>query len=331
MNVFLTGATGLLGINTTNALLAHGHRVLALARDPEKAARVLPKEERVSIISGDIENTDSWISRLAEADALIHGAAYFRESFGPGDHAAKLVRLNVELPVQLTQAADRAGVKKILMVSSSLVVPPDPRGVPSDESHAPQTPVPQSDYAQSKVRMEGALQEIAPPLKGILIIVRPGWMFGPNDYAPTSAGQLVRDLVQKGSVQLVGGTPLGIADARDVADGMVRALEQSESSTIYNLAGNPLRAIDALHEVAKQVGKATVQQIPMPVALALSALMEPFCRWRNIANPIPRIGLLTLSQGVTVSSAKAERELGVKFRSFTETARDTVAFVRAAL
>jgi dihydroflavonol-4-reductase len=67
------------------------------------------------------------------------------------------------------------------------------------------------------------------------------------------------------------------------------------------------------------------------LALALSALLEAPTRWRGVPNPIPRLGVLTLSRGVSISSERAQRELGVSFRPFSETARDTVAFFRQTL
>jgi len=331
MKVFLTGSTGLLGSNTVHALLAHGHEVMALARDSAKAKRVLPSDPRVCVVPGDIEAADSWLDRLAEADALVHAAAYFREYFGRGDHDPKLRALNVELPVRLAEAADRVGVQKVIMVSSSGAVGARPDGSPADETDEPRSAVPENAYFASKVEMERALAALAPGLGYPLIVVRPGWMFGPNDHAPTAAGHLTRELLEKGSVQMVVGKPVHIADARDVAEGIVLALERAPGSGTYNLAGNPLRAIDALGEIARAAGRGKVQQVPLPAALLLSSILEPITRLRGVPNPIPRLGLLTLSRTVAVSSEKAKRELGVRFRPFPETARDTVAFFRTSM
>jgi dihydroflavonol-4-reductase len=327
MRVFLTGSTGLLGVNTVHALLARGHEVLALARDPDKARRVLPADKRVCVVPGDVEAPDAWLGRLADADALIHAAAYFREYYGRGDHAAKLRTINVELPARLARACDEFGLTKSIMVSSSGVVTARPDGRPSDETGAPASSVPGNAYFESKAEMERDLARLAPDLAHVMVVARPGWMFGPNDTAPTSAGQLVKDLLRQRSVQLIGGPPMGIADARDVAEGMVLALEKADRPGVYNLAGNPLPAIDALREVARQAGPGhRVQQVPLPAAFMLSAVLEAFSRARGVPNPIPRMGLLTLSRGVLISSEKAERELGVRFRPFAETARDTVAY-----
>ncbi|MBC8139333.1 MAG: NAD-dependent epimerase/dehydratase family protein [Fibrella sp.] len=330
MNVFLTGGTGLLGINTVNELLKRGHDVVAVVRDVQKARRVLPTTERISLIEGDMENADGWISRLEGTDALIHAAAYFREAFGVGDHAAKLEALNVKLPVRLAKAASEYGLRKTILISSSGVVYPRADGSPSDETDTPRNNVPENAYFESKVRMEEALKQIAPQLNNTLILIRPGWMFGPNDHAPTAAGQLVINLLRDGSLQLTGGTPTHTADARDVANGIVSAMETVDGFEIFNVAGNPLTAIETMKIVAREAGNGKVQEVPIGAALFLSALLEPISRWQKKPNPIPRIGVLTLHRGVPVSSEKAKRQLGVSFRPFEETARDTIPFIRTA-
>ena len=198
---------------------------------------------------------------------------------------------------------------------------------PTDETLPPQSNVPENAYFVSKVQMENALRDLAPQLSNTLLVVRPGWMFGPNDFAPTGAGELVLKLLQTGAAQLVGGSPTHIADARDVAFGIVSALETVEGYAVFNLAGNPLNGVQALQVVAQETG-GKVQQIPLPAALFLSGLLEPVSRLRRKPNPIPRVGLLTLSRGVAISSEKAQKELGVTFRPFDQTARDTVAFFR---
>jgi dihydroflavonol-4-reductase len=327
MHVFLTGATGLLGINTTAVLLARGHTVTALVRDRAKAERVLPRDGRIRILLGDMAQPDEWLGALRGFDALIHTAAYFREAFGRGDHAAKLEAWNVALPVRLAQAASDFGLQKTIIISSSGVVAKHPNGGPTDETLPPQTAVPENAYFVSKVRMENALRDLAPRLKNSLILIRPGWMYGPNDYAPTNAGELVRQLIHKGSVQMVSGAPVNTVDARDVAAGIVAALEKADGYEIFHIAGAPRTAVDTLRLIAKETG-GKVQEVPLPAALFLSRVLEPISRLQNKPNPVPRIGLLTLSRGVAVSSEKAVQQLGVRFRPFEDTARDTAAFFR---
>jgi len=327
LTVFLTGATGLLGINTVEALLKRGYHVLALARNAEKAAKVLPKDPRVQIVAGDLANSETWIPRLAEADVLIHGAAYFWESFHRGDHADLLKSYNVDLPVRLVKAAAEFGLQRSVIVSSSGVYSGRPDGLASDEDAPADGQLQESGYQQSKVAMDRALAKLSLPASHGMIIVRPGWMFGPNDFNPTGAGQVILDMQKMRLYQFVKGTPFGIVDARDVAEGIARLVEHPDPSPIYNMAGQNMTAWDALSTIAKLDGTVRMQSVPMGIALTMSSLLEFVTGIIGQRNPIPREGLLVVTKGVLVDSSRAERELGLGFRPFVETARDSLAFI----
>jgi len=83
MQAFVTGATGLLGSNLIQALLAQGHEVRGLVRSKEKAQRVFPGQ-KVDFVSGDMSSVAGFASGLAGCDVLFHTAAYFREYYQQG-------------------------------------------------------------------------------------------------------------------------------------------------------------------------------------------------------------------------------------------------------
>jgi len=70
MDVFVTGATGLIGRSLVRALLARGDAVTALSRNP--SARVPPG---VKLLAGDPGSPGPWQDALARADACLHLAA----------------------------------------------------------------------------------------------------------------------------------------------------------------------------------------------------------------------------------------------------------------
>src|SRR3954471_17132145 len=73
MRVFLTGGTGYVGSAVLEALVRHGHHVVALVRSPEGAARVQARGAHP--ILGDLHNAASWRTAAAAADGAIHAAA----------------------------------------------------------------------------------------------------------------------------------------------------------------------------------------------------------------------------------------------------------------
>lgn len=70
MNAFVTGATGLLGVNLIRALRWEGHRVTALVPEGAEA----PSDPAVQVVHGSTERPSRWLSALDRADVLFHAA-----------------------------------------------------------------------------------------------------------------------------------------------------------------------------------------------------------------------------------------------------------------
>ena len=68
MQVFLTGATGFIGSAVLDAMIKGGHRVTALARDPEKAERLLAKG--ATPIIGELGLPKTYVDAVKSADVL---------------------------------------------------------------------------------------------------------------------------------------------------------------------------------------------------------------------------------------------------------------------
>jgi NAD(P)-dependent dehydrogenase (short-subunit alcohol dehydrogenase family) len=70
MNVFIVGATGYIGSGVTRRVLNAGHRVTALARSEEPAAR-LPAGD-VQVVRGAVEDPFAVEKGMEHADAAIY-------------------------------------------------------------------------------------------------------------------------------------------------------------------------------------------------------------------------------------------------------------------
>ena len=328
MKAFVTGATGLLGNNLVRALHAAGHSVRALVRSPEKAARVLG-DSGAEVVAGDMEDVAAFAPALDGCDVVFHTAAYFREYYGPGDHWPKLEKINVQGTLALAESARARGVRRLLDTSSSGVIGLKPGGEPGDES-TPPAPVARTNlYFKSKVMAEERLRAWSRTSGTETLSILPGWMFGPHDAGPTGAGQLVNDfLARKIPAVPPGGT--SIVDARDVARGMVRAAERGRPGERYILGGTYYSLGEVLQLLGKVTGiPAPTLSIPYGVAFTIAAVAETWARLTGTPTVMTVEGVRTLAASLSVSSAKAQRELGATFRPFEDTLRDTVAWVRA--
>jgi nucleoside-diphosphate-sugar epimerase len=70
MRVFVTGASGHIGLPVTEELLGAGHEVLGLARSDESAAKV--EAAGATVVRGDLDDLDGLKAAASEADGVIH-------------------------------------------------------------------------------------------------------------------------------------------------------------------------------------------------------------------------------------------------------------------
>ncbi len=329
MKALVTGSTGMLGHNLVRALLEQGWEVKALVRAQEKAQKLfgdLPLE----IIEGDMENVAGFSSQLEGIDTVFHTAAYFREYYSAGqDHWAKLKRINIDATLELITASEKIGVKNFIHVSSSGSIAIPSNHAVADES-TPLASQTQNLYFKSKVEGDIAIQKWLKAVSRAMKIVTilPGWMFAPMDAAPTSAGQLLLDFMQRKIPGIINaGT--STVDARDVAAAMVKAVTHGQSGEKYIVAGRLVRFAE-LFTALEQVSKVKAPSTTLPNWLVLTlARVDTFVSGLQKKAPtMPFEGIQTMLALHNLSSAKAERELGVSFRPLEQTLRDTLVWYK---
>ncbi|WP_422376657.1 SDR family NAD(P)-dependent oxidoreductase [Roseibium sp.] len=88
MDVFVTGGTGGIGSAVVKKLVSGGATVIGLARSEGSAARL--RQLGANAYPGDLRNPDSWVSRAAACDAVIHTGATFSEDMGRVDRQSML-------------------------------------------------------------------------------------------------------------------------------------------------------------------------------------------------------------------------------------------------
>jgi dihydroflavonol-4-reductase len=328
MRAFVTGATGLLGNNLVRALRAEGHEVRALVRSTTKAEQLLG-DAGVDLVIGDMEDVPGFAGALAECDVVFHTAAYFREYYSAGDHWPQLESINVEGTRALAQAAHARGVRRLVHTSSSATIGLRMDGSAGDEETPPAAIASENLYFKSKVLAAEALRDVSARLGLDVVQVLPGWMFGPWDAAPTASGRFVLDFLG-GRLPAIPPGGMNAVDARDVAAGMIRAAERGRPGDSYILGGPFTTLSDVANTLAQVTGIAAPRwRLPYGVAWAYAALAEAWARFRNSDTLITVAAVRAMHAELRVSSNKALRELGWRYRSLSETLRDEVAWYRA--
>lgn len=322
----VTGATGLLGSNLTRELVAGGWQVRAIVRDRAKAKRLIA-HERVELVSGDMEDVQRFAVALEGADAVFHTAAYFREYYGPGDHWQTMKRVNVDATIELLQAAEARGVRKAVFTSSSGVI--ETRGKRLADETAPYSEFAKRNlYFQTKVLAEQAIAVFQEGASIDVTLALPGWMMGPGDAAPTSAGQMVLDLVERRLPAVIDGGA-SLADARDVARGMVAAAETGRRGERYIMTGPLVTMRQIADTLASVTGVPAPRRTLGPFAARTAArFADGWAAITRTASRMPRMGIETLLEKTSLDGGKAAAQLGVTYRSLRETLTDTVAWYR---
>ncbi len=220
MRLLVTGATGHVGSRLVPRLLARGDRVRVLVRSEEQAQSF--QESGAEAVIGDLLQPDTLTSTVADLDAVIHLAAFFR-----GATEAEANPINHEGALALARLALQAGVSKFIYISTNQVYGPG-RGRPARENDEPR---PASDrfYPVGKLAAERALALLFVDQGAALCILRLPFVYGEGDPHLGEAVNLLRAWPSA--------KRLHMAHHVDVAQGIMLSIDKPQAGgQIYNVA-----------------------------------------------------------------------------------------------
>jgi UDP-glucuronate 4-epimerase len=246
MSVLLTGATGFVGLATAEALLLRGEDVIGydVAPLPDIARRIFATlPGRFRLVPGDVcdgRRLSDTLRRFG-VGRLIHLAAIAadeaRERTAPG----AILAVNVGGTVEVVQAAIRAGVARMVHLSSAAVYGSSGRSTELLAETAPL--VPEGLYGISKQAGEAAALRLA-SLQGLdLVAGRLGTCFGRWEYdtavrdTPSAPYQVMRLARAGGTAILPRACRRDWLYARDAAAAVLALLDcASPRQRLYNLS-----------------------------------------------------------------------------------------------
>ena len=148
--IALTGATGFIGQCLLRELPKRGYRLRVLLRRPS----VVPMESASAVV-GDLARPQNMAAALADVDAIIHSAGVAHAMSGLPEDDYRV--LNTEATIALARAAQRAGVKRFIFLSSVRAQSGPTAEYVLTEDLAPQ---PTEAYGRSKLAAEQGLAEL---------------------------------------------------------------------------------------------------------------------------------------------------------------------------
>ncbi len=166
--LLITGSTGFVGRHLVKRLVAEGEKPRCLARSQQKAAQTLPVEQ-VEIIIGDTTRLGTLEPAMQGVETLVHSAFITADIKEGRDVSYQGV--NVEGTRNVIEAAKRAGVKKIVLVSG-LGTKPDKPGSYMQGRYMAEQIVKNSDLSWSIIQPSIQFGEHAAFFKGMADLIR---------------------------------------------------------------------------------------------------------------------------------------------------------------
>lgn len=259
--VLVTGADGFIGSHLTEALLARGCKVRALAQynsfnDWGWLEDIHHPE--LEVVTGDVRDPNLCRNIVKGIDTVFHLAALIAI---PYSYVApdSYVDTNVKGTLNMCQAARDEGIERILVTSTSEVYG-TARFVPINESHPKQ---PQSPYSASKIGADAIALSFFNAFSLPVTVVRPFNTYGPRQSAraiiPTIITQIAR-----------GERDIKVGDLTPTRD--------------FNFVADTAAGFIALAECGEAVGKeiniATGREVSMAQTLeTIARLMDADVKW----------------------------------------------------
>ena len=322
MKVLVTGATGHIGNVLVRSLLKNGYDVTAFVRNKEKLNAL--DGLSVSFAYGDVRDIESLKMAFKGIDVVFHLAGLI--DIGNGNKK-QMYEVNVNGTKNVVNACKEMNVKKLIYTSSVHAIPTKPKGEIITETKTFSPDLVKGTY--SKTKAEATKYVLEANSKDLeVIITHPSGVIGPYEYITSNLGQLIIDCAHKKmGAYLDGG--YNFVDVRDVADGLVSALEKGKAGECYILAGHYVTIKELMKYVQDITGvPAPKFKIARWFAYATGALSEIYYKIVKQKPLFTSYSVYTTGTNANFSIDKAKKELGYFPRDFKDTMVDTIYWMK---
>lgn len=317
--MLITGANGALGSAVVRRALAKGYEVTAFVL--KGTAHDSLEGLAVDVIEGDVCDAASVAVAFDGVELCIHTAG--DTSFYRSD-GARLRSVNVGGVSNVVDAAQVAGVRRLVHTSSVGAIGYDPKGRIVDETERWNWP---RGLHYMETKRDGEKIALAAARDGFEVVaLNPCTIFGPGKLNP--GDEEIVEAVKTGRLPVVPSGGTTICDVEDVADAHVSALELGRSGSRYILGG-PKVTYRELFEAFARALSVPFRRPTMPARVARAiAMVLGRLEATGIRPPVPAAALLFSSMALYYSSDRAVDELGYRLRSLDDISERTASSFR---
>jgi dihydroflavonol-4-reductase len=318
-DVFITGASGFVGSAVLRALVESGYTARALVR--RNSPRAGLADCGVELAVGDLRDRESIRKAMVGCRYVFHVAADYRLW---ARDSSEIFASNVGGTRNVMEEAIRAGVERVVYTSSVATLALRADGLPADESISLSEQQAIGAYKRSKIAAERLVHDMIADRGLPAVIVNPSTPVGPRDLRPTPTGRIIL-AAACGRIPAFIDTGLNLVHVDDVASGHLAALRRGEIGERYILGGQNVLFSQMLGDIAGLVGRHAPRfRLPwystVPIACAAEAVA-----WVTGREPLATLdGVRLAKYRMFFDSSKAERQLGLDARPYTEGLRDAI-------
>jgi dihydroflavonol-4-reductase len=323
MPILVTGGAGFIGSHLVRLLVDSGEHVRVLERP---AARVdhLPARN-VQVVFGDIRDRDAVQKAVAGCGSVYHLAAnpnLWTQKRGHFNQVNYLGTVNV------LECALAAGARRILHTSTESILTRIHQTEPITEDQEVTMRDVVGPYCRSKLLAERFAVRLA---KGgaPVVVVNPTLPIGPGDLGRSPPTQMILDFCL-GKRREYLDAELNLIDVRDVADGMVRAMERGRFGKRYLLGHVNMSIREIFAMLARITGlPEPTRHVPYPIALAAAYVNEFLSDVYTHSVPLATVtGVKLTRRTMHFDASRSLSELGLSPRPIEQSLTDAVAWFR---
>lgn len=183
-------------------------------------------------------------------------------------------------------------------------------------------------YSRSKALATQAVFD-AVKLEGLnACVVHPSGILGPEDFAVGETTKTVIEIIN-------GAMPMGIdgsfnlCDVRDLAAGTIAAADKGRKGHCYILGNEEVSFRDFTKMLVKEAGCKPIKRfLPISIANFLASILEKKAKKSGKQPLMTTFSVYNLARNNEFDSSKAKEELGYTTRSYEETIRDEIAWLK---
>lgn len=316
----ITGADGHLAKTTIERLRRQDCQIRGLILPGETGRN----DSTITYYTGDItkpETLDPLFSGLEGREIIVlHMAALITVQDSCSD---AVYEVNVNGTRNVIEKCRQYHAKRLLYVSSVHAIPvPDQRELVAEAKSFSEKDV---EGAYAKTKAEATQLVLDAGKEGLdVVVVHPSGILGPGDQGRNHVTQLMQMYLNRH-------LPMGVqggydfVDVRDVADGIVSAIDNGRSGECYLLTNRYVSIPELLEYMRIAAGRKLRKcSLPLRIVKAFTPLIKGFAAVARARTIFTRSALETLDSNVFFSHSKASRELNYHPREISETVKDTL-------